>query len=83
MSEEEFDLLDELYFVQPFSYLQESTSWEDELILKTLQSLYQKGYIKCLSAPDEERFDKVDVMKEGSELLYLATKEGLMAHNAL
>lgn len=83
MSEEEFDLLDELYFVQPFSYLQESTGWEDELILKTLQSLYQKGYIKCLSAPDKERFDKVDVMKEGSELLYLATKEGLMAHNAL
>ncbi|MDF2157537.1 hypothetical protein [Algoriphagus sp. CAU 1675] len=83
MSNEEFDLLDELYFVQPYSYLRDVTGWEDELILKTLDSLYKKGYIKCLSGPDEERFDQVDVRKEGKDLLYLATKKGLMTHNTL
>ena len=83
MNEEEFDLLDELYFVQPFSYLQENLGWEDSKILEILNSLYHKSFIKCLSAPDEERFDQVDILKDGKELLFLATKKGLMAHNAL
>ena len=83
MSDEEFDLLDELYFVQPFDYLQSELGWDDEVILKTLDSLYKKGMIKCLTQPDEERFDSVNVLKEGKELFFLATKKGLMAHNTL
>ncbi|WP_026950972.1 hypothetical protein [Algoriphagus mannitolivorans] len=83
MSDEEFDLLDELYFVQPFEYLQSSLGWEDELILKTLDSLYQKGMIKCLTQPDDERFDVVNIVQEGKNLFFLATKKGLMAHNTL
>lgn len=83
MSDEEFDLLDELYFVQPYSYLKESLGWEDPQLLETLSSLYQKSFIKCLSTPDSERFDQVDLKSEGKQLYYLATKKGLMAHNAL
>lgn len=83
MSDAEFDLLDELYFVQSFAYLKSVLGWEDGLILKTLESLYQAGMIKCLKAPDEERFDRVDIDSEGKTLFYLATKKGLMAHNAL
>lgn len=83
MSDLEFDLLDELYFVQGFSYLQESLGWEDEVLMVTLTSLYKKGMIKCLSGPDEERFDQVDIFKEGKELYFLATKKGLMAHNTI
>ena len=83
MSDEEFDLLDELYFVQPFDHLRSELGWEDELILKTLDSLYKKGMIKCLAQPDEERFDAVNILREGKELFFLATKKGLMAHNTL
>lgn len=83
MSDEEFDLLDELYFVQPFEYLQSSLGWEEGLILKTLDSLYQKGMIKCLTEPDQERFDAVNIFQEGINLFFLATKKGLMAHNTL
>ncbi|WP_297335376.1 hypothetical protein [Algoriphagus sp.] len=83
MSDEEFDLLDELYFVQSFSYLKESLGWEESLLLETLDSLYQKSFIKCLSAPDLERFDQVQLKIEGKNLYFLATKKGLMAHNAL
>ncbi|WP_026956628.1 hypothetical protein [Algoriphagus vanfongensis] len=81
MSEDEFDLLDELYFVQPYTYLQDTLEWESARILTTLASLYAKGFIKCLQGPDEERFDQVDILKEGESLLFLATKEGLLAHN--
>ncbi|WP_373495608.1 hypothetical protein [Aquiflexum sp.] len=83
MTDEEFDLLDELYFVQPFSYLKETLVWEDELLLATLQSLYEMSYIKCLIEPDTEVFEKVDIKETGKNLFYLATKKGLMEHNAL
>lgn len=83
MSDEEFDLLDELYFVQNFDYIKDSLGWEDDLILRTLHRLYLGGMIKCLTTPDTERFDVVDILSEGKNLFYLATKKGLMAHNTL
>jgi len=83
MSDAEFDLMDELYFVQGYAYLKDSLGWEDLLLKETLTSLYNKGMIKCLSGPDEERFDQVDIFKEGENLFFLATKKGLMAHNTL
>ena len=83
MSDAEFDLLDELYFVQSYQYLREILQWEDQLLLETLDSLYRGGMIKCLLTPDNERFDQVNVIEEGRNLYFLATKKGLMAHNAL
>lgn len=83
MTDSEFDLLDEVYFVQPFEYIKVTLKWDEELLLKTLQSLYSQGYIKCLDTPDHERFDEVDVLKEGGKLFFLATKKGLMAHNSI
>ena len=83
MSDQEFELLDELYFVQNYEYLKESLGWEDDVLLTTLHLLYQEGMIKCLSTPDHERFDGVDIFSEGRNLFYLATKKGLMAHNTI
>lgn len=83
MSETEFDLLDELYFVQTYDFIKDSLGWKDDLLLETLDSLYKGGMIKCLAAPDSERFDSVDIFSEGKSLYYLATKKGLMAHNTL
>lgn len=83
MSEEEFDLLDELYFVQPYSYLKETLSWDDEKLLVNLQKLFSKGYIKCLSHPDNELFENVLIQENGSSYYYLATKKGLMHHNTI
>jgi len=83
MNDKEFDLMDELYFVQDYSYLKEVLGWEDHPLLETLASLYNKGMIKCLSQPDDERFDLVDIFAEGKHLFFLATKKGLMAHNTL
>ncbi len=83
MSDPEFDLVDELYFVQHYSFLKEQLGWEDSILLSTLKSLHLKEYIKCLASPDQEIFRTVDFEKEGSTLYYLATKKGLMAHNTL
>lgn len=83
MTEDEFDLLDELYFVQPYAYLQETLGWSEDRLLSALHSLFQKAFIKCLSAPDDELFGAVNVLENGKEMMFLATKKGLMAHNAL
>lgn len=81
MTDDEFDLLDELYFVHPYQYLKETLGWEDELLKSTLESLYQKSFIKCLAAPDEEIFEVKNLKNEAEQMFFLATKKGLMAHN--
>ena len=83
MTDQEFEVMDELYFVQPFEYLVSTLGWEEQTILATLAGLYENGLIKCLKTPDEECFQKVDIKKEGKALFFLATKKGLMAHNTL
>ncbi|WP_200974197.1 hypothetical protein [Echinicola sp. 20G] len=83
MSEEEYELMDELYFVQPFGYLKETLGWEEERLLLVLQGLYERELIKCLKEPDREIFDEVEVVKEGRAYYYLATKKGLMEHNTM
>lgn len=83
MTDLEFDLMDELYFVQPYLQLKQMLRWDDLLLLQVLESLYLKEYIKCLQTPDHERFDAIDWRFEGKNLFYLATKKGLMAHNTI
>ena len=83
MSDEEFDLLDELYFVQPYAFLQETLEWEDKRLLDTLTLLVEKGWVKCFTEPDQECFEVINLQEVGKELLYLATKKGLMAHTTL
>lgn len=82
MSDEEFDLLDELYFVQPYTSLVETLGWQDEKLILTLSSLHEKGWIKCFFGPDQECFDPINLEVEGKNLLYLATKKGLIAHTS-
>ncbi|MEX0883849.1 MAG: hypothetical protein WDZ72_10285 [Cyclobacteriaceae bacterium] len=81
MSDDEFDLLDELYFLQSFQFLKEELNWNDARLLTNLQKLSENGWIKCYSAPDQEVFEAPDILLKGKDYLYLATKKGLLKHN--
>lgn len=84
MSDEEFDVLDELYFVQPFSYLIEELEMDEYDLKQVLQNLLQKGYIKCFFNMNDEVFeDRLDFEKDFRNYHYLASKQGLLAHNSL
>jgi hypothetical protein len=83
MSELVFDLLDELYFVQHFDYLKQVLQWEDDVILFTLQSLFENDLIKCFVAHDQELFQDVKISDNGKNYYYLASKKGLMLHNSI
>lgn len=82
MSDAEFDVMDELYFVQPFNYLIEELEMPTLDLKEVLKSLIEKGWVKCLYNMNDEVFeDKLDIENEFKDYYYLATKPGLLAHN--
>lgn len=83
MTDAEFDLLDELYFVQSFPELKRSLHWPDHTFKELLYAMAGKGWIKVLRTQDEEiPLEKADFEENFQKYYYLATKAGLLAHNS-
>lgn len=83
MTDREFDVLDELYFVVSFQDLQEQTDLGEEELRHTLSSLVAKEWVKCFKAIDVEvPRQEFDFKAHYSKYYYLATKKGLFAHNS-
>jgi len=82
MTDTEFDLLDELYFVINYAELQSQLGWPHEQMQQALQNLWQKGWLVCLHDPDNEvPPQEVNLGSHYRNYHYLASKAGLMAHN--
>ena len=83
MTEIEFDVLDELYFLQTYEYLIKTLKLDDTSLKETLLVLLERGWVKCYSTPnDETEFDSSAFEKEYWNYHYLASKAGLLAHNS-
>ena len=83
MTDAEFDVLDELYFVTSFEKLQKSVGLPEEEVKTVLESLLQKGWVKCFYADtDEVVTDNRMLAQNYTAYHYLATKAGLLAHNS-
>ena len=83
MTDSEFELLDELYFVKSFEEIRSTLRWEDGKICETLGLLLEKGWIRCYKSPTDEILDgKIDLAGNCHNYFYLASKEGLVAHNS-
>ena len=85
MSDNEFDVLDELYFVVSFPDLRSTLSLTDEELCTALQSLIRQGYVKILY-PDqdtEHEYDEATFGKHCQDYFFLATKAGLVVHNSI
>jgi hypothetical protein len=84
MTELEFEILDELYFISSYQELQENTGLASSQLLAALQEVYRKGWLRCYRQPDDEILsDQVDIKTNGPEYYYLASKSGLLAHNTV
>ncbi len=82
MSDAEFDVMDELYFVQSFNYVKEELEMTSAELKKVLKGLIARGWVKCFYNMNDEVFeDKLDFENEFEDYYYLATKIGLLAHN--
>lgn len=82
MTDDEFDVLDELYFVQSFQELIGLTGMESLKLRSILSVLYEKGWIRIFNGIDNEvPKEQVDLTLKAEDYIFLASKEGLMAHN--
>lgn len=85
LSELEFRILDSLYFVEPFDRIVEECGEKPAIVSDVIEQLIHKKWIVPMRW-DEEKADFVrSYMYDRDDLnafSYMATKEGLMAHNS-
>jgi hypothetical protein len=83
MSDQEFDILDELYFVTSFETVRSALNMDEMELKETLQALIGKGWVKCFHPGSMEVVtEALDYDDKFRSYHYLATKEGLLAHNS-
>lgn len=83
MNDQEFQVLDELYFIQSFQELLALTDLNEGQLKTILEEMLAKGWIKSMKTREgEEPASKEDFLQHYASYLYLATKAGLLAHNS-
>lgn len=83
MNDQEFQVLDELYFIQSFQELLALTDLNEAQLKAILEDMLAKGWVKTMKTREgEELADKEDFLQHYASYLYLATKAGLLAHNS-
>ncbi|MBK9732407.1 MAG: hypothetical protein IPO83_14220 [Chitinophagaceae bacterium] len=85
LTENEFLLLDELYFVTSFGEVLQELAIDKDLFLSTLTGLLAKGFVIQLNyndvIKDFEKLEKPDLaFLESSS--FVASREGLLIHNS-
>ena len=83
VTDPEFDLLDELYFVTPFRTLLQKTGLPAAELENQLRSLLEQGFIRSYwPDPDTElAYETTSFGAIARDAAYLASKEGLLQHN--
>jgi hypothetical protein len=83
MTDLEFDILDELYFVTPFEQLRQTLGMDELPLKQALEALISKGWVKCFHVGSIEIVTtEMNLNDEYRHYHYLATKAGLFAHNS-
>lgn len=84
LSEIDFDILNSIYFVEPFEKILEEVCAPPKIVADCLKQLIAKKYVVAMRF-DEEKQDYVKSFIYDADDMhaysYLATKEGLLAHN--
>jgi hypothetical protein len=82
MTAAEYDIMDQLYFVTSYDDIKELTGIEASIITATLWEFIDCHWVKCFDGPENEiEVEEGDFMVNFAKYHYLASKEGLMAHN--
>ncbi len=82
MTDQEYDVLDELYFVISFAQLQAELDTDQEMLKEILKNLLEKGWIKCFAEASVELLPhEINMDTSFQKYFYLATKAGLLVHN--
>lgn len=83
MTDLEFDIIDELYFVNSFNDLREKLRLQEGELKYQLLNLIEKEWINYFVELDGLQNPSIaDLSKGLNNLFFLASKQGLLAHNA-
>ncbi len=84
MTNIEYDVLDELYFVLSFQELCLKLNMDPILVEGVIQGLFQKGWVKLIEKESGEEVVLLDAMTlvHNPAYVLLATKLGLKIHNS-
>ncbi|WP_420315670.1 transporter [Ekhidna sp.] len=82
MTDDEFNIIDELYFVTSFDDLKNSTELSDEKLKSNLIQMAKKGWVRVYkNVSEESEVESLDMNKDYQSFFYLASKKGLFEHN--
>ena len=84
MTDTQYQIIDELYFVTSFADLMQASGLPTEILQQELAALLATGWVKALyPVPDQDQpFDPGHFEAHGRMYFFLATKAGLLAHNS-
>lgn len=83
MTDDEFNIIDELYFVTSYQDLKEGCQLSDEVLQINLLSLVDKGLVRVYKNVDEaSEMEQINLKDHFTKYYYLASKKGLLAHNS-
>jgi hypothetical protein len=81
----EYEILNCLYFVEPFEKLLEELNFPSNIIADVLKTLIQKKLVVAMKWDEQTQDYKRSFIYDSDNMhaySYLATKEGLLAHNS-
>ncbi|MDP3930295.1 MAG: hypothetical protein Q8R57_14840 [Bacteroidota bacterium] len=84
LDEVEFEVLNVLYFVEPFEKILEEVPYAPNIVADVLKTLIHKKLVVAMKWDDVVQDYKRSFIYDSDNMhaySYLATKEGLMAHN--
>ena len=82
MTNTQFEIIDELYFINSFDELRSKLDLNDTVLKVELRELIKIGWVKCVDLHDGNDIPApADALAHPEAYHYLATKAGLMAHN--
>jgi len=82
MTNTEFEIIDELYFLISFNELLVQLDFDKELLVNELRKLYKKGWIRIYDGIDKELESHVILNESFSKYRFLVSKKGLSKHNS-
>ncbi len=84
MTDLEFDLLDELYFIKSIEELTKTLKINELNITNIIWELIEKKWVKVLDLQDNELILNKEVYLERCKLVrFNVTKQGLLTHNQI
>ncbi|MCE2740490.1 MAG: hypothetical protein LW669_03270 [Sphingobacteriales bacterium] len=84
MDEVEFEILNVLYFVEPFEKILEEVPYAANIVADVLKTLIHKKWVVAMKWDEVLQDYKRSFIYDSDNMhaySYLATKEGLLAHN--